>query len=202
MTPGTLTSHARLSPRPMIELVTPNPHHLASYTAALQRGWSPNNERGAAAIADELAQIEADPQSFLASLDDPEAAGRPVKTPDGSVVPRLPGFVRWMWDGAFAGSIGLRWQRGTPELPAYCLGHIGYSVVPWRQRRGYATAALLAMLDEARRRELPYVEITTDPDNLASRRVIEKNGGVLFEEFVKPKSLGGTVGVRYRIHFA
>ena len=38
--------------------------------------------------------------------------------PDGTCVPRLPGYQRWMWDGAFAGSIGFRWQYGTVELPS------------------------------------------------------------------------------------
>jgi predicted acetyltransferase len=46
---------------------------------------------------------------------------------------------------------------------------------------------------------LRYVEITTDPDNMPSQRVIEANGGVLVERFTRPASLGGTPGLRYRI---
>ena len=37
---------------------------------------------------------------------------------------------------------------------------------------------------------LPYVEITTDPDNIASQRVIEANGGISVEHFIKPQQLG------------
>ncbi len=44
--------------------------------------------------------------------------------------------------------IGLRWQRGSEALPPYCLGHIGYAVVPWKQGRGYATRALREVLGE------------------------------------------------------
>ena len=44
-----------------------------------------------------------------------------------------------MWDGEFCGSIGFRWQPGTTDLPRHVLGHIGYSVVPWKRRLGYAT---------------------------------------------------------------
>lgn len=184
---------------PMIELVVPHEDYLPSYAAALRRGWSPNNERPLAASQEELAQIEANPAAFVASLDDREAKGPPVAMPDGSVVPRLPGFRRWMWDGEFAGSIGFRWQRGTVELPPYCLGHVGYAVVPWKQRRGYATAALLHMLDEARQLKLPYIEVTADPDNLPSQKVILAAGGQLRERFNKPPQFGGKPCLRFRI---
>lgn len=183
----------------MLQLVVPTLQHLPSYTAALRRGWSPNNERGSAASLEELALIEADSIAFVASLDDREARGSPVTMPDGSVVPRMPGFRRWMWDGEFAGSISLRWQHGTAELQPYCLGHIGYSVVEWKRRQGYARSALLSLLDEARKLDLPYVEITTDPDNLPSQKVILGAGGKLHERFTKPPQFGSKPGLRFRI---
>ncbi len=46
---------------------------------------------------------------------------------------------------------------------------------------------------------LAYVEITTDPDNAASQRVIEANGGALVERFTKPPQFGSKPGLRYRI---
>ena len=186
----------------MIQLVVPSEQYLPSYTAALQRGWSPNNERGAAAALEELEQIAANPAAFLASLEDREGAGAPVKMPDGSFAPRLPGFRRWMWDGEFAGTIGLRWQHGTVELPPYCLGHIGYSVAAWKQRRGYATSALLSVLEEARKLGLPYVELTTDPENLPSQKVILAAGGTLVERFNKPPQFGSKPCLRFRIALA
>ena len=72
--------------------------------------------------------------------------------------------------------------------------------MPWKQRRGYATRALREILPEARDVGLRYVEITTDPDNVPSRRVIEANGGVLVEEFIRPAALGGSPGLRYRVN--
>ena len=119
--------------------------------------------------------------------------------PDGSVAPRIPGLQRWMWDGEFCGSISLRWQPGTAALPPYCLGHIGYSVVPWKQNRGFATEALRQLLPLARAEGLPYVEVATDQDNVASQRVIEANGGALATEFSMPHGNPAAVGLRYRI---
>lgn len=182
-----------------MQLVCPAPPHVASYVAALERGWSPDHTRPVAAV-EELERIRADEASFLAGMDDRDASGPPLKMPDGSLVPRLPAIRRWMWDGEFAGSIGLRWQPGTTALPAYCLGHIGYAVVPWKEGRGYAKEALRQILPEARALRIPFVELTTDPDNIASRRVIESNGGVLYEEFVRSVHHGSTRGLRFRIY--
>ncbi len=180
-------------------LVWPAREYLPSYVAALERGWSPDNLRREAS-REELTRITADADGFLASMVDIEAVGGPVTLADGTEAARLPGYRRWMWDGEFCGSIGLRWQPGTEALPPYCLGHIGYAVVPWKQRRGYATRAVRGMLPDARARGLRYVEITTALDNLPSQRVIQANGGVLVEEFTTSVALGGKRHLRYRIN--
>jgi len=181
-------------------LVWPSSEYLPGYLAALERGWSPDNLAGQAAVREELERIALDRDAFLASLVDKEGTGAPVTLLDGTTAPRLPGYRRWMWDGDFCGSIGFRWQPGTEALPPYCLGHIGYAVVPWKQGRGYATRALHDMLQEARTVGLRWVDLTTDPDNVASQRVITANGGVLIEEFVTPRALGSTRKHRYRVH--
>lgn len=181
-----------------MQLVRPAAEHLDSYVDALRRGWSPNTMRPEAA-GEELAEIAADPARYLELCDDPAAAGPPITLADGSVVPRLPGLRRWMWDGDFAGAVSLRWASGTPELPPHVLGHVGYTVVPWKRRRGYATAALRQLLPLAADVGLPYVELTTDVDNVASQRVILANGGVLVERFVTPPSQGAHPALRFRI---
>ncbi len=183
-----------------MKLVWPSRGYLPGYVDALERGWSPDNLRGEAAAREQLAAIGEDADAFLATLVDKEARGPRIVLPDGTTVTRLPGYSKWIWDGEFCGSIGFRWQPGTEALPPHCLGHIGYAVVPWKRGRGYATAALKQMLEEARDEGLRYVEITTDPANLASRRVIERNGGVLIEEFVAPAAVGGGKELRYRVY--
>jgi predicted acetyltransferase len=146
---------------------------LESYTAALRSGWSPNNSRDVS--SEQLAAIEADSAAFLASLTEMSAM---TTLPDGSVVPKLPYRVRWMWDGDFCGVISLRYQPGTDALPLHIAGHIGYAVVPWKRKHGYASRALKQILSEAREVGLRQVAITTEPENIASRTVIERNGGV------------------------
>jgi serine/threonine protein kinase len=121
----------RLSPHsPSMQLVWPSVEYLSSYVTALERGWSSDETRGEIAAREELSKISADPVAFIRSLADREGKGATVNLPDGSVVPRLPGYRRWMWDGEFCGDIGFRWQPGTAALPPTCLGHIGYGVVP------------------------------------------------------------------------
>jgi hypothetical protein len=85
----------------------PGPEHLRGYVAALQGGWSADNERGVEAAREELSRIQADAAAFLASMEDREAKGPPITLPDGSAARRLPGFRRWLWDGEFCRSIGL-----------------------------------------------------------------------------------------------
>lgn len=184
-----------------MELVWPGREYLAGYVSALERACSSDSTRGEVADREELEKIAEDPDVYLAGLVDREARGAPVRLPDGSLVPRLPGYHRWLWDGEFCGRIDFRWQPGTTALPPHCLGHIGYSVVPWKRGRGYATLALRLFLPEVRAEGLDFIEITTDPINIASQRVIEANGGVLVERFIKPLQLGGTEGLRYRIFF-
>jgi predicted acetyltransferase len=180
------------------ELVWPARVHLASYIDALERGWTPDNLRPEAG-REELVQIRENADRFLAQQVDREGLGPPIVLPDGKVVPRLPGFTRWMWDGAFCGVIGFRWQHGTTDLPPHCLGHIGYAVVPWKRGRGYGSRALELILHDVRKEGLPYVELTTDTTNIASQRVIVANGGKVVEQFNKPEAYGGAASLRYRI---
>lgn len=179
-------------------LVRPAAEHLASYVGALRRGWYPNTTRPASGPED-LRAIAGDAAAFLAQQDDADAKGPPLRLADGSAIARLPMRRRWLWDGEFCGQINLRWQAGTTELPVHVLGHIGYCLVAWKQGRGYATQALGLMLELARAQGLPFVELTTDVGNTASRRVIEKNHGLLLDAFDKPASNGSGPALRFRI---
>jgi len=182
-----------------LELKKPSLELLPGFVHALQRGWSRDNIGLEKTIASDLKRIGEDAAAFVASLDDVEAKGEPIELPDGSMVRRLPGYYRWLWDGEFCGSIGFRWLPGTSALPAHVFGHVGYGVVPWKRGRGYASEAVRLLLPECRARGLEYVELTTDLDNAPSQKAITSNGGVLVETFEMPKAYGEGQKLRYRI---
>ena len=181
------------------DLVTPTLQHLPGYLDALKRGWSPDNVSPERTALLHLAKSAEDPAGFVATLTDPEAKGAPIMLPDGTTRPRLPGYFLWAWDGDFCGSFSFRWQNGTSALPDYCLGHIGYSIVPWKQRRGYATTGLGLLLGRARDRDLDYVELTTEPRNLPSQKVILANGGRKIGTRRKIAAYGGAPELLFRI---
>jgi predicted acetyltransferase len=99
-------------------------------------------------------------------LDEKEFWGVPIST-------------LWYLDGpCYLGSVIIR-HRLTPEL-ARRGGHIGYHVAPRHRRQGHAGAMLAAAINHCRDTlGIDRLLITCDQSNVASRRVIESNGGAL-----------------------
>lgn len=97
--------------------------------------------------------------------------------PDGHV----PSTTLWWVDGEeYLGRLAIRhWL--TPALREIG-GHIGYDVRPSARRRGHATAMLREALPIARELGIDRALITCEAGNIASRTVIERNGGVLEDE--------------------
>lgn len=191
-------------------LIKPNTEHLQSYIQALRRasydwqtqGATPEDKRRQSAdiASKRILSICADPQQFLSLFDDLRAQAAPYMLADKTVAYAVPSLRRWIWDThsqAYCGTISLRWQYASTALPAHLMGHIGYSVVPWMQNKGYASFALAQILKLAKITGLKELTLVTDADNLPSQRVILKNGGRLAEKFYKPAVYGGTLALRY-----
>jgi predicted acetyltransferase len=103
-----------------------------------------------------------------------EAFRRGADLPEGMV----PSTLFWLQrDGRILGQASLRPQLN--ENLRLEGGNIGYNIRPSERLRGYGTLILKLMLDEARKIGLEKVLITCDADNVGSRLIIEKNGGVL-----------------------
>lgn len=79
-------------------------------------------------------------------------------------------------DGRLVGLLSVR-----PELPddlACLIGHIGYGVRPSARERGHATAMLAVGLSVCSESGMTEALVACHTDNVASRLVIRRNGGV------------------------
>ena len=104
-----------------------------------------------------------------------------------------PSFTGWgYWyvienPRALIGTCGF---KGRPDTAG--TAEIGYSIVPARQRQGFASEAAAALIEWCRMRGAKVVTAETLPHLMASIRVMEKNGLVFASEGSEP----GTI--RYR----
>jgi len=93
----------------------------------------------------------------------------------------VPCTTLWYIDGnTYLGRLAIRHRLNEELLQRG--GHIGYDVRPSARRRGHATTMLGASLPIARRLGIERALVTCDVVNVASRKVIEANGGVLEDE--------------------
>ena len=186
-----------------MELLTPSEENLHLYLAALRR----EKEMGEKPFhnTDEiLAKAETSPADLVASLND-LVGGRTFNDEDGTQRVALPAFTKWLYipgETTVSGTIQMRWDPTTMQLPPYCLGHIGYQVFPWGRGKGLATEQLRLMLEVVQSQlKLPYVDITTNVENKASQKVIVKNGGKFIKEFSVVRKDGKKQAYLWRVFF-
>jgi predicted acetyltransferase len=114
-------------------------------------------------------QLGANFEELIARL---VVAKEPVNTPSND----LPYETFWPMDGdEWIGKLTLRTTIDAKYLDAG--GHIGYEIRPSKRRCGYSTVLLRMGLEKAREWGLHRVLLTCDETNIASRKVIENNGG-------------------------
>lgn len=99
----------------------------------------------------------------------------------------VPSSVFWLVDqGEVAGHVSVRHEL-SPKLLAYG-GHIGYGIRPKYRGKGYGTKILELALKESKQLNIKKILVMCDKNNLSSKRIIEKNGGIFEGESTKPDS--------------
>lgn len=97
-------------------------------------------------------------------------------------------------------AVGIVQLRHKPSksdlLPTNFDNHIYYEIEPEYRGRGYGTQALILALEEARRFGLTEVILVCREDNVASRRIIESNGGELLD---RKQNSAGIAYRKYRV---
>lgn len=158
-------------------------HAMVSMAAAF-------DEAGERFLRDDRMLMEADFAAYVRMLRD---RARGVSLPPGWV----PYDTYWLvLNKADVVGVSTLRHRLTPALEDLG-GHIGYAISPRQRRNGFGTAILALTLAKARERGLGSVLVTCDSDNVASARIIEKNGGRLSSESYTP--LNGKIVRRYWI---
>ena len=98
---------------------------------------------------------------------------------------RVGADIYWLADDEkthFIGEIVIRHRLN--DALARRGGHIGYGVRYSEWNRGYGTQMLTLALEKAKEMRISPVLITCNDDNLASARVMEKNGFVLRDKII------------------
>jgi predicted acetyltransferase len=152
----------------MMQLVNPCLDYKGSFLNALAEFEAEGTHGNA------LARSDFD--AYLARVD---LNARGVDLREGIV----PETTLWLVDGGeYIGTTGIR-HRLNEKLIEFG-GHIGYSIRPTKRRRGYGKKILELALPIAAELGIERALVTCDETNIASRKIIEANGGVLEDRVI------------------
>lgn len=94
---------------------------------------------------------------------------------------RVPQTTLWLVeDDLFIGQIKRRHEL-NPYLTTYG-GHIGYVIRPSKRQQGYGTKILTLWMEYWKAEWIKQLLVTCNEKNIASRKIIEANGGVYFSK--------------------
>jgi len=163
----------------LVRLVKPSVEYQDSYIAALAELVADKN-RNMSTHSD----FDSETETFPEYIDRLHGYEQGNGLPEGYV----PDTILWLVDdqNEWLGKISIR-----HELTEYLRnfgGSIGYEIRPTQRKKGYGSVLLELGLQVAKDLNLEEIIITCDSPNIASKRIIEKNGGQFLEELDEPGS--------------
>ncbi len=159
----------------LLTLESPNPTHRNDFVIAA-RGYVASGE---VKSIERYQQAVNDFDGFLVSLEN-SAAGRGLAA---NWVPTRSYFL--LKDHHTVVGVARLRTKLTPAM-ALDGGHIGYDIVPCYRNLGYGTQLLRLTLLQAQALGLATVILTVELSNIGSIKIIERNGGRLSNEYVRP----------------
>lgn len=153
---------------PAMELIRPNGCFKDSYLAAEEE----LAKEGLTLLPPDysLAEVQKDFGRFVADL---KSFARGENLPKNYV----PMTILWLIDkNEFIGRVKIR--HSLNEYLNRFGGHIGYTIRPSKRRQGYGTKILELALVEAKKMGFSKILLTCDVGNIASQKIIERNGGM------------------------
>jgi len=154
----------------MLQLVLPSIEYEKSFREAAEEFRNAEKKMGVENSLVRRLNESADFTAFVEKLRE-EAEGKSL--PEGYV----PHTVFWLVYGKeLIGWLNIRHRLNDHLLEVG--GHIGYTIRPSERRKGYGTKILALALSEAKKLGIKRVRITCNDDNIGSRKIIEKNGGI------------------------
>ncbi len=134
-------------------------------------------------------KTEGDPKDIEGYLKKTRLFDKGVNLPKGKV----PASTFWLIDkSSFIGRVSIR-KKLNKNLRAQG-GHIGYAIRPSKRKMGYGSKILELALKKTKKLHINKVLITCNENNLASQKIIEKNGGQLHKRGVYD-------GVKIRLYY-
>jgi len=165
-----------------LRLVLPTVEYKRSFIEAVteyqRQGGSDDRSRRYGGLS--VTELDSDFDAYV-EIEKSHALGKNL--PTGYV----PETTYWLVDGGeFIGRVSIR-HRLTEDLRQIG-GLIGYDIKPSKRKRGYGTKILEMALPKAKELGLHEVLVTCDATNIASRRIIERNGGIFENQMLNPET--------------
>ena len=124
--------------------------------------------------------IKKEPKHFQSMLDYLSDCEKGLEPPE-SWIPESSTY--WLVDNQeLIGVVNIRHRLTEPLYNAG--GHIGYGIRPSKRKRGYATQILSLALEKAKELNLNKVLLVCNSTNIASKKIILNNGGIINKDFI------------------